>query len=546
MTFGHAMNYSIFRVQKLKSATALRGSLKHAFREQDTPNADPSRISHNSHFGAASVAEAMAGYKSRLPEKVRANAVHCIEYLITASPEILKQKTRAEQDAYFDDALAWIRERHGAENVIYAGVHRDETTPHLYCYAVPIDEKGKLNCRQFLGGTSHRLSELQTKFSSEVGERHGLQRGLEGSKAKHVDIKDFYQQINKPTPKIGKLEIPPAGMAARLNPVEYGQQVAEAVTSQIKPTVQNLHRKALQADLIEKEAKQVRQGLEAANAAKTALQNENLELDARAREQAELLETLNENEIENLKKRRKERMEIEEAKPIIDHVVLLAETKQEAAIVEYFDSIPREKQNWLWTLASGAKQLYQRLYDAIEFYRECKRDDERRTQQMRLLEQQAVINQRSNKEERQRAAEQAAKPAISMLAAVLDAMAAARTQEEKQEILRSEELQTQIGETLREGVPHERHHRVVRRVEGSEFEVYTDENELKAFEKEYELAEELFLSLDKSGQNELIQNQQIDRKKIKETLDKARMIQAHQSVAISPKRTNSSGNDNSL
>lgn len=239
-------------------------------------------------------------------------------------------------------------------------------------------------------------------------------------------------------------------------------------------------------------------------------------------------------------------MEIEEAKPIIDHVVLLAETKQETAIVEYFDSIPREKQNWLWTLASGAKQLYQRLYDAIEFYRECKRDDERRTQQMRLLEQQAVINQRSNKEERERAAEQAAKPVISMLAAVLEAMAAARTQEEKQEILRSEELQTQIGETLREGVPHERHYRVLRRVEGSEFEVYTDENELKAFEKEYELAEELFLSLDKSGQNELIQNQQIDRKKIKETLDKARMIQAHQSVAISPKRTNSSGNDNSL
>lgn len=54
-----------------------------------------------------------------------------IEYLITANPEDLHGKTRQQQDAYFDDALNFLRQKHGAENVVYAGVHRDEMTPHM-------------------------------------------------------------------------------------------------------------------------------------------------------------------------------------------------------------------------------------------------------------------------------------------------------------------------------------------------------------------------------------------------------------------------------
>ena len=53
----------------------------------------------------------------------------------------------------FNDALKWLRERHGGSNVVYAGIHRDETTPHMYAYVVPLDEAtGRLNCRKWLGG----------------------------------------------------------------------------------------------------------------------------------------------------------------------------------------------------------------------------------------------------------------------------------------------------------------------------------------------------------------------------------------------------------
>ena len=200
------MNYAILRVQKLKTNNAVRGSLRHAFREQNTPNADPARLDDNSHIGAKDVASAMAAYKERLPDKVRKNGVRCIEYLMTASNEKMADMNRGEQDAYFKDALGWLREKHGAENVVYAGIHRDETTPHMYAYVVPhsqerdkegnLKKPGKLNCREFLGGSKHVLSELQDEFAERVGKVHGMDRGVKGSKARHQTIKQYYTNLN--------------------------------------------------------------------------------------------------------------------------------------------------------------------------------------------------------------------------------------------------------------------------------------------------------------------------------------------------------------
>ena len=192
------MGYVILRTQKLKSGQAIRRSLTHAFREQDTPNADPERIAQNTHFGGVkSASEALAKVNARLNSqaKIRSNAVLAIEYLVTASPEDMKGKTRAEQDAYFRDAGAWLVRKHGAENVVYAGIHRDEISPHMYAYVVPIDQRGKLNCRAFLGGAK-ALTEMQTDFAETVGRKHGLERGIEGSRAKHTRVSQYYARAN--------------------------------------------------------------------------------------------------------------------------------------------------------------------------------------------------------------------------------------------------------------------------------------------------------------------------------------------------------------
>ena len=198
--------FAILRVQKLKDLGSVMRSLKHSFREQNTPNANSNETHLNMHFGANSAKEAHNKFKGLLPEKRRKDAVLAIEYLITASPEVMKKKSKAEQDQYFIDSLKWLNERHGRQNIVYAGVHRDETTPHLYAYAVPLDkETGRLNAKKWLGGPK-ALNQMQTEFAEKVGKSHGLDRGIEGSKAKHQTLKKFYGKLEESANS--KIQIP--------------------------------------------------------------------------------------------------------------------------------------------------------------------------------------------------------------------------------------------------------------------------------------------------------------------------------------------------
>lgn len=103
----------------------------------------------------------------------------------------MKAMTREEQDTYFRDALGWIENRHGKENVLSAMVHRDETTPHMTVMTIPLDDRGKLNCRSFVGNKK-ALSDLQTDFAEKVSEKHGLRRGIKGSTARHERVQRVY------------------------------------------------------------------------------------------------------------------------------------------------------------------------------------------------------------------------------------------------------------------------------------------------------------------------------------------------------------------
>ena len=189
------MSYAILRTEKLKTMGNIAASLSHNYRLRPTPNADPTRLKNNEH-DLKTARQVMDGIKNRLPEKTRKNAVLAIEYLITASPDWNGWKNKEKDSEFFDKAKEWLIKKHGAENVISTTIHRDETTPHMAVYVVPIDSKGNLNAREFLGGRA-KLSKMQTDFHDQVKDL-GLERGLEGSKAEHTTIKDFYAEIQKP------------------------------------------------------------------------------------------------------------------------------------------------------------------------------------------------------------------------------------------------------------------------------------------------------------------------------------------------------------
>ncbi|MGB3247228.1 MAG: MobV family relaxase [Sulfitobacter sp.] len=185
-------SFGIMRTAKIKTMGNMGASLQHTFRERETPNADPDRLKANTILiGADNSKDVLAAWKKRAPEKIRSNAVHGLEYLVTGSPEKMEAMTRGQQDTYFKDALGWIEERHGKENVLSAMIHRDETTPHLTVMTIPLDERGKLNCRSFVGNKK-ALSDLQSDFAEKVSEKHGLQRGIKRSNAHHERVKRVY------------------------------------------------------------------------------------------------------------------------------------------------------------------------------------------------------------------------------------------------------------------------------------------------------------------------------------------------------------------
>jgi hypothetical protein len=161
----------------------------------------PERLHLNTH-DMASADEVKAAIAARLPEKRRSDAVLCVEYFIGASPDYF-DGTDPKGERYFASAVEWLKERHGADNVVATSVHHDETSPHLVAYVVPLDQDGKLNAKAFLGGRD-KLSAMQTDFAQAVGV-HGLERGIEGSRAKHQSIKQYYAAIEQGTRQLATI-----------------------------------------------------------------------------------------------------------------------------------------------------------------------------------------------------------------------------------------------------------------------------------------------------------------------------------------------------
>ena len=247
----------VLRVAKLKSFGNVAASLSHTYRTRETPNAATELADQNTH-SHSNPAEVMQALKDRLPEKRRSDAVLGLEYVVTAHQDWFKGKGRAEQDAYLMDSLEWLKKRHGSENVVGWSIHRDELAPHLVAYIVPLKD-GKLNAKHFTGGKKV-LSQLQTDFAQDVGQRHGLERGIEGSQAKHQTVKEFYAQVNQPIKEVqlSAQSVEPrviekAGimdkMRGRGDLVESNKGVADRLTAAVQQAYAPVIEKAKQGDL---------------------------------------------------------------------------------------------------------------------------------------------------------------------------------------------------------------------------------------------------------------------------------------------------------
>lgn len=242
------MAFAIMRCKKLKGMGSVAGAFKHCFRERETFNADPSRTSDNEHAKgtARTTDEAMGKLRALLPEKRRKDAVLAVEYMFTASPEWWGSASKDEQTDFFNRAHQWLAQKYGKDRIVVAAIHRDETSPHMSAFVVPLTQDGRLSAKEFIGDRK-RMFQDQTDFAQRVASL-GLERGIEGSKARHTTISAYYARVSAKTPKEPVIALPEPSMGELFNAKKYGERVAQSVVKQLRPHMHVLSAKALERD----------------------------------------------------------------------------------------------------------------------------------------------------------------------------------------------------------------------------------------------------------------------------------------------------------
>ena len=257
------MAFAIMRAKKLATMGSVASSMQHNFRERETPNADPERTPENEHLQAKTTDEAMGKLRELLPEKRRKDAVLAVEYVMSASPEWWKTATEAQQKAFFEKSQAWLADKYGKENILVASIHRDETSPHMSAFVVPMTADGRLSAKEFMGNRD-KMRKDQTTFAERMADL-GLERGIEGSKATHQRISTHYNAIenaSKSVPQITVDELKPQKLKGEtLAEKVFGAKetdlgVARRLTKKIKAYAEPLAKTAATASQDAQKAKE--------------------------------------------------------------------------------------------------------------------------------------------------------------------------------------------------------------------------------------------------------------------------------------------------
>ena len=207
---------TVLRFAKLKSWGSIGGAGAHNTRQRETPNANPDFTPSNHYYIGKATDQLPALVREKIGEQpIRKNAVLAFEVVMSASPHYFRPNAPDQGGQWDSDRLNgwaiasmdWLYAQWG-DRIISAVLHLDEQTPHIQAVVVPLDERGKLNCRALLGGSRQTLRDLQTSYAHGV-QHLGIQRGIEGSKAQHQDIQSYYRHANRAFEPLPEVTTPP-------------------------------------------------------------------------------------------------------------------------------------------------------------------------------------------------------------------------------------------------------------------------------------------------------------------------------------------------
>lgn len=195
---GDKVGYAVVHMMKIKSG-AVGGIQSHNNREHEpktNPDVDMSRSEDNYDLVLCS------NYKKSIKEKlsnlvksnraIRKDAVVVCNFIVTSDSTTMEALGADRQREFFEDSVKWFSNRYGADRILNATVHMDETTPHLHIGVMPITQDGRLSAKAIF--TKTEMKAIQTEFARDVGDKYGLERGVEGSERTHLSEARFKEK----------------------------------------------------------------------------------------------------------------------------------------------------------------------------------------------------------------------------------------------------------------------------------------------------------------------------------------------------------------
>lgn len=221
------MGYAVLHMEKTSGTDAAMSA--HIERTIKPKNADESRTHLNRELikfpdGAENRTQAIQHRldTAGLMRKIGNNQVRAIRVLLTGTHEDMERITNEGRlDEWCNDNLKYLAGTFGRENIVSAVLHMDEQTPHIHATLVPIvkgerkrkkkEEQVKKRYRKKPTDTARlcadeimtraKLKSYQDTYAQAMS-GYGLQRGIDGSEAKHISTRQYYRDLMQQTEQL--------------------------------------------------------------------------------------------------------------------------------------------------------------------------------------------------------------------------------------------------------------------------------------------------------------------------------------------------------
>ena len=216
------MGFVVLHMEKAHGSDS--GTTVHIERFIILKNADPTRTHLNRKLITYpdGIKDRSAAIQRRLEEagltrKIGNNQVRAIRINVSGTHEDMERiEKEGRLDEWCADNIRYFADLFGKENIVAAHLHRDEETPHIHVTLVPIvkgerkrrkrEEQVKKRYRKKPADTVRlcaddimtrlKLKSYQDSYAVAMA-KYGLQRGIEGSKARHKSTTQYYRDTQR-------------------------------------------------------------------------------------------------------------------------------------------------------------------------------------------------------------------------------------------------------------------------------------------------------------------------------------------------------------